>query len=305
MDESEVISTEKKNTKVKEAVEKYSISIVSFAECREVLNKYGIAYEGEIDRNSIVFPKIETQSECLAGSVVLPKAFDSLKKRYRFQFFIAGRRIVIADDDGFAEKIVQSIKKDIASTGKRKSGGYFVYQFLIYLMKQDSSVLERYEKKLTDMEEDVMNDDFEDFQDKLLPLRKDLLNLRAYYGQIADMAEELYDNGDMFFAKKDLRMFTVAMDRANRYKDKTIYLLDYANQVKDAYQAVVNEKQNANMQFLTILSTIFFPLTLITGWYGMNFQNMPELAHGYPGVIIGSVLVVIIIIIIFKKRKIF
>lgn len=54
------------------------------------------------------------------------------------------------------------------------------------------------------------------------------------------------------------------------------------------------------MQFLTIISTIFLPLTLITSWYGMNFQNMPELQNGYPGVIFLSVLVIILCIWIFR-----
>lgn len=57
------------------------------------------------------------------------------------------------------------------------------------------------------------------------------------------------------------------------------------------------------MQFLTVISTIFFPLTLITGWYGMNFQNMPELKTGYPGVIILSLTVVILCVAYFKKKK--
>ena len=47
----------------------------------------------------------------------------------------------------------------------------------------------------------------------------------------------------------------------------------------------------------------FLPLTLITGWYGMNFQNMPELQSGYPGVIFASVLVVLLLILYFKKKK--
>ena len=74
--------------------------------------------------------------------------------------------------------------------------------------------------------------------------------------------------------------------------------------VRDAYQAQVAEQQNQNMEFLTIISTIFFPLTLITGWYGMNFKNMPELENGYHFVIILSIIVVLIIIWIFKKKKI-
>lgn len=85
---------------------------------------------------------------------------------------------------------------------------------------------------------------------------------------------------------------------------KTIHLLDYAQQVRDAYQAQVDAQQNSNMQFLTIISTIFFPLTLITGWYGMNFENMPELKNGYPYIIGVSIIVVAVCIWVFKRKKI-
>ena len=84
---------------------------------------------------------------------------------------------------------------------------------------------------------------------------------------------------------------------------RTVHLLEYATQVRDAYQSHVNAQQNKNMEFLTVISTIFFPQTLITGWYGMNFQNMPELKEGYPGVIALSVIVVIVCIIFFKRKK--
>ena len=80
--------------------------------------------------------------------------------------------------------------------------------------------------------------------------------------------------------------------------------MEYAKQVQDAYQAQVDAQQNRNMQFLTVISTIFFPLTLITGWYGMNFRNMPELENGYPGVVILSLVVIAGCIFIFKKKKI-
>lgn len=81
-------------------------------------------------------------------------------------------------------------------------------------------------------------------------------------------------------------------------------LLEYAQQVKEAYQAQIDARQNSNMQFLTVLSTIFFPLTLITGWFGMNFRDMPGLDNGYPAVMVLSVIVILICIYIFKKKKI-
>ena len=58
------------------------------------------------------------------------------------------------------------------------------------------------------------------------------------------------------------------------------------------------------MQFLTVISTIFFPLTLITGWFGMNFKDMPGLEDGYPLVVLFSIVVIIICLILFKKKHI-
>lgn len=81
-------------------------------------------------------------------------------------------------------------------------------------------------------------------------------------------------------------------------------MLEYAQQVKEAYQAQIDARQNSNMQFLTVISTIFFPLTLITGWYGMNFRDMPGLDNGYPFVVILSIVVIAGCIYIFKKKHI-
>lgn len=78
----------------------------------------------------------------------------------------------------------------------------------------------------------------------------------------------------------------------------------YEKLIMDMEEKAMDAQQNRNMQFLTVISTIFFPLTLITGWYGMNFENMPELEEGYPGVIMLSLVVIAGCIYIFKKKKI-
>ena len=59
------------------------------------------------------------------------------------------------------------------------------------------------------------------------------------------------------------------------------------------------------MQILTIVTTVFMPLTLITGWYGMNFKNMPELdsKYGYFIIAIISIIVISVEFIIFKIKK--
>ena len=71
------------------------------------------------------------------------------------------------------------------------------------------------------------------------------------------------------------------------------------------FQSEIDIKQNRIMQILTIVTTVFLPLSLIVGWYGMNFAHMPELhwKYGYPMVIAVSSAVVVINLIICKKKK--
>ena len=76
-------------------------------------------------------------------------------------------------------------------------------------------------------------------------------------------------------------------------------------QLKELHQTQLDMKQNETMKILTIVTTLFMPLSLITGWYGMNFANMPELhwAYGYPAVIVLSALIVGGCIYYFKKKR--
>ena len=152
------------------------------------------------------------------------------------------------------------------------------------------------------MEENVADGKTEGFQNEIGPIRRELLTLRGYYDELMDMGKDLEENENGFFARKQLKYFGTIADRADRLMGRTAYLLEYAQQVRDAYQTQADAVQNKNMQFLTVVSTIFFPLTLITGWYGMNFQNMPELRQGYPGVILLSLVVVAGCILFFKKK---
>ena len=82
-------------------------------------------------------------------------------------------------------------------------------------------------------------------------------------------------------------------------------LREYASQISSEYQAQVDITQNRVMKLLTIVTTIFLPLSLIAGWYGMNFTNMPELhwALGYPAVIFAAVLIVAGLILYFRRKK--
>lgn len=82
-------------------------------------------------------------------------------------------------------------------------------------------------------------------------------------------------------------------------------LRESAEQAREAYQAQIDIEQNNVMKIFTVLTAIFLPLTLLVGWYGMNFQYMPELGwkYGYVYVIGLSVVTCVICFVLFKKKK--
>lgn len=279
-----------------------AVFITDSTNVKEIMEIAEMNYEGEIQLNDVQFCKVETQQECMAGSLAIPRLMEVLGYRFRMMYFINRKHIVIVDDNHFAERIIRRIQHNRTRQGQSKER--FLYNFLTLIINKDQEVLNQYERRIMRLEENVMEDKLGNFQHDITPVRRELLVLRSYYDELMDMGKELADNENNFFSKKNLKYFDTFVDRADRLMSRTAHLLEYATQVRDSYQEKVSEQQNKNMQFLTVISTIFFPLTLITGWYGMNFQNMPELEHGYPGIILLSIAVVVTIILIFKKKKI-
>lgn len=136
-------------------------------------------------------------------------------------------------------------------------------------------------------------------------MKKELLILRSAYEQIIDIADSLGDNDNEIFDENDLRYISNFKDKLKRLKDDTDMLRSSVDHLQDAYSSYLDLKTNHIMGIFTAVTAIFFPLTLIVGWYGMNFRNMPELTwkYGYVFVIIVSVSVVAVLTIIMKKRK--
>jgi magnesium transporter len=143
--------------------------------------------------------------------------------------------------------------------------------------------------------------------EKLVDIRSYINDLKTHYEQLIDLSQELEENENGFFSSKNLRYFRMWTERVMRLQDIVSSLREHSMQVRDLLHSQLETKQNRVMTILTVVSTIFMPLTLIVGWYGMNFKYMPELdiPIAYPIVLIVSVLIVVISIIFFKKKKFF
>ena len=132
-----------------------------------------------------------------------------------------------------------------------------------------------------------------------------MLLLQNYYENFMTIGEDLEMNHHHIFEDDDSRYFEIFTRRIERLSKNVEMLREILNQAHSAHQSREDYRLNKTMQFFTVVTTIFMPLTLIAGWYGMNFENMPELKsiYGYPAVIVLSCIVVIGLIVLFKKKK--
>ena len=156
-----------------------------------------------------------------------------------------------------------------------------------------------------ELEEGVMEGSLEHFNHPMNDLRKEVLGWMRYYGQLNNMFRALEEDPDGLFPLGEARLLRLLEQRTGRLREEAQLLREYCLQVRELFQAEIDIRQNRIMKILTIVTTIFLPLSLVAGWYGMNFVGMPELGwkYGYPAVIIVSVLVVLISLWIMKKKK--
>ena len=104
--------------------------------------------------------------------------------------------------------------------------------------------------------------------------------------------------------QKELRQFKIQTSRANRLYNGVLNLRDYVTQVREAFQTQTDINLNSVMKVFTVITSIFFPLTLIVGWYGMNLR-MPEFGrrYGYLFVIVISVITAAATLLHFKMKN--
>lgn len=181
-----------------------------------------------------------------------------------------------------------------------------VCSFFEVLVAGDSKELELTEAQINRLEEAVIKNKLDkDFNIKLLNIKKDLLILRGYYEQIIDISEVLRENENELFDENSLKSFSIFAEKAVRLKENANLLRDSVVHLWDAYQACMDMRLNKTMNVFALVTTIFFPITVVASWYGMNFEFMPELKwrYGYAYVIVLCIAFVGVFYLWLKKKK--
>ncbi len=247
------------------------------------------------------FCKAEVHDEMLSGTISFPEKKSHGK--HGFSYYIANTGILFADDTGTAASIIE--KMAATASWRTPSTGHFLYAFMEALIEKDLMSLEKIEDRLAKLESSVLANKIEGAMPVMVAVRKEILARSHYYAQLCDVALEFTENENGIFDDNSLMLLRHFADRANRLRLETQMLREYSLQVSEAYQTQIDIRQNTVMKVLTVVTSIFLPLSLVAGWYGMNFHNMPELGwrYGYVYVILLSAAIVIGCYWVFKREK--
>ena len=279
------------------------VSVLGTEEWAERRDSFDMGIDMDMDTSRPLETKAVVNMDSLTGTFRRP-ALESLGSPEKsFVFALDEKGIVFVDDSGYVADLVERIRA--SRKWRLPSLERFIYDLLEETIKGDLALFEDMEKRLSVIEDEILSDSIEDYPPEMNEIRGDLLDLRVHYEQLIDLGQELQENENGFFRDENLRYFHLFTERAMRLQDVVSSQRDYVGQLRDLMQSQLDIKQNRIMTLLTVITSIFMPLTLIAGWYGMNFRYMPEfnMKYAYPVVIAVSILIVVGCLAWFKKKR--
>lgn len=251
-------------------------------------------------------PKAEEFDEYFFFTLKMLYKIDGPTIDYEQISFVLGANFLISFQekegdlfDGFRERI----RLDQGRVRKRQSD-YLLYRLIDIIVDNYYNVLDRLGDIIEEMEETVYDEASTQSFYKIQALKKELIFLRKALYPLRDAMSKIVKGECEFIKEENLRFYSDVYDHVIHLIDSLDTYKDLTSSLLDIHINAMNNKLNEVIKVLTVISTIFIPLTFIVGVYGMNFDYMPELRwiNGY-GYVWGLMIAIVIGMLGFFKYK--
>ncbi|MEZ4827453.1 MAG: magnesium/cobalt transporter CorA [Bacteroidia bacterium] len=219
--------------------------------------------------------------------------------------FVLGKKYVITFQEQFGD-VFQSVRDRIRQEGSRlrkRKSDYLLYALMDIILSHYFIVLETLEGKIENLEEKLYEHAGTDILQEIQVMKKELIYLRRAVFPLREVINQIVRGDGRMISHKIQVYYRDLYDHIYQVTETVETFRDLLSGLHDLYLTEVSNRMNEIMKVLTIISTIFMPLTFIAGIYGMNFDDMPEthFKWGYP--IVWGVMVIIAIAMIFYFRN--
>ncbi len=256
-------------------------------------------------------PKVEPFDDQLFIVMSVPVMEADLVAVYQASFFLNKTFLISFCEGDFApfQPIVKRLQ-DNSSRLRSRGADFLLYSLLDVVIDQGFPVLENFGLQMEEVEEQILEVTTRNTLEKIHILKRELILLRRMLWPQREVINQLV-RGDHRLVREDTLVYlrdcydhTIqVMDLLETYRDMTGSMLDI-------YLSSVSNRMNEVMRVLTVIATIFIPLTFIVGVYGMNFDrsagpwSMPELGWPYGYLLVWLIMVAIagLMLLFFRRR---
>jgi len=280
----------------------------------ELIEKMGSCYNLhplvlEDIQNTEQRPKIESYSDYLY--IVLKMLyFDEAANAVSAEqvSLVVGQNYVISFQEGIEGDVFGPLRERLRNEkgrARKLGADYLAYSLIDAIVDNYFSILEKLGEKIEMLEEKLVSNpttttlhDIHYLKREMIYLRKAVWPLREVVSIFSRSDSEIVQESTRIYLRDVYDHTIQVIDTVESYRDMVSGMLDI-------YLSSVSNRLNAVMKVLTIIATIFMPLTFIAGVYGMNFKHMPEIEWHYGYFMIWGIMIVIAgwMLVFFRRKK--
>lgn len=187
---------------------------------------------------------------------------------------------------------------------RARGADYLFFALLDAIIDNYFQVLEHINHRIETLEDEVYNDPKPIVAQNIQELKKEILKIRRWIFPVKELISRLIETENPLITKDTKLFLRDALDHTLEINESLQIYREMSMSLMEMYMSNMSNKMNEVMKVLTIMASIFIPLTFIAGVYGMNFDHMPEL-HAENGYfyVWGVMIVLFIGMIVYFKRK--
>jgi len=257
--------------------------------------------------NTMQRPKLEDLDQYIYLSLKMLSFIEESKViKIEHISLVIGHNFLISFQEDIGD-IFDPVRERIRKEGKiRKLGpDYLAYALIDTIVDNYFVVMEKLEEQVEDLEEELVADPTRESLQKINRLKKDMIFLRKSVWPLRELINNLERSESKLIQETTNIYLRDVYDHTIQVIDTLETFRDIISGMIDIYLSGLSYKMNEIMKVLTLIATIFIPLTFVVGLYGMNFKNMPEIEweYGYYSVLAVMVVMVAGMLTYYRKKK--
>ena len=220
---------------------------------------------------------------------------------------VLGSHFVISFQENIGDVFEQIRDRIRNAKGKiRKMGAdYLMYALLDAVVDNYFVILEKLGEKIEVLEEELVDNPTERTLQQIYNLKREMVFLRKSVWPLRELISGLERSESALIEESTGVYLRDVYDHTIQVIDTVESFRDMVSGMLDIYLSSISNRMNTVMKVLTIIATLFIPLTFVAGIYGMNFEHMPELKWRYGYAVVWLVMLVVagVMVLYFKKKK--